>query len=254
MGAAVGQGDTEALNNLNTLDMSFSGQAVSAKDQSSIDLNKARTDEITDKLTNRQPADEKTGLELERLRLQIANENASAEARKVKASEAVQQKDSTAIAKAFDSVAAIDAVDSLLADNGYKNIYGVADQFIPTIMPKAVGQEALRNQVVGLLSLENRQKLKGQGTITDSEAKTLAESATILGNPGISEDMAKRELTRVKAIFSRSLKQSVKNPIAKAAIDKEMEVKRLLTTLPEGSINNGDGTFTLPTGETVEPE
>ena len=188
MGAAVGQGDTEALNNLNTLDVSFSGQAVSAKEAAETGKLEAETGKIraeTDELTNRQPADEKTGLELERLRLQIANENASAEARKVKASEAVQQKDSTAIAKAFDSLSAIEAVDSLLADNGYKNIYGLADQFIPTILPSAVGQEAQRDLLIGLLSLESRAKLKGQGTISDSETKILGQSATILGNPGI---------------------------------------------------------------------
>jgi hypothetical protein len=227
-------------------------------------LDQARTGEIlaktakleaeTAKLTNRQPADEKTGLELERLRLQIANENASSEARKIKASQAAEQRDSTAISKSFDSLAAIDAVDSLLVNDEFRSIYGVADQFIPTIFPDAVGKEALRDQVVGLLSLENRQKLKGQGTITDSEAKTLAQSATILANPGISEDSAKRELIRVKGIFNRSLAQSVKNPVANAAIQREIRTKQLLKTLPDGSTNNGDGTFTLPTGEVVEPE
>ena len=60
------------------------------------------------------------------------------------------------------------------------------------------------DQVVGLLSLESRQKLKGQGTITDSEAKTLEKSATILTNPLISDSVARKELRRVKRIFEDS--------------------------------------------------
>ena len=67
---------------------------------------------------------------------------------------------------------------------------------------KALDAIALRDQVVGLLSLENRQKLKGQGAITDSEAASLERAATVLSNVSISDTLAKSELERVREIFS----------------------------------------------------
>ena len=44
--------------------------------------------------------------------------------------------------------------------------------------------DASLDQLEGLLTLEARQKLKGQGTISDSEAKGLAKAATVIGGCG----------------------------------------------------------------------
>ncbi len=76
------------------------------------------------------------------------------------------------------------------------------------------------DQVVGLLSLESRQKLKGQGTITDSEAKTLAQSATILTNPLISDSVARKELRRVKRIFEDA---SDRNQLKQETLQQEQQ-------------------------------
>ena len=82
----------------------------------------------------------------------------------------------------------------------------------------------------------------------------MADSATLLGNPGIDEVTAKKELMKVRRIFQRAKKSATRNPAAKTAIAKEAESRVALSLLPEGSFDNGDGTFTLPTGEIVEPE
>ena len=42
--------------------------------------------------------------------------------------------------------------------------------------------------------------------------------------------------------------------VTKAAIEEDRRQSALLKQLPEGSINNGDGTFTMPNGTIVEPE
>jgi len=105
--------------------------------------------------------------------------------------------------KDIDNQAAISNINKLL-EGGYRAIYGKVDSKIPDILrsQKALDAIALRDQVVGLLSLENRQKLKGQGTITDSEAATLERAATVLSNVSISDTLAKSELERVREIFS----------------------------------------------------
>lgn len=58
-------------------------------------------------------------------------------------------------------------------------------------------------QLKGILSLENRQKLKGSGAISDFESKTLERAASSLGRNLSNEDF-KRELTRIKGVFANS--------------------------------------------------
>ncbi len=53
----------------------------------------------------------------------------------------------------------------------------------------------------GLLKLENRQKLKGQGQISDFEGKILADASTALGR-NLSENAFKDELIKIKGVFS----------------------------------------------------
>lgn len=112
---------------------------------------------------------------------------------------AAQQK---SVGNQSDVNAALVALDDL-ADGSYRKIYGKADALLPDLLRSqdALDSMALRDQVIGLISLESREKLKGQGTITDSEAKTLEKSATILANPNISDNLALRELKRVRSIF-----------------------------------------------------
>jgi len=65
------------------------------------------------------------------------------------------------------------------------------------------------DQVLSLLSLESREKLKGQGTITDSEMRTLEKSSTLLANPLISDELARKELRRVKRIFEDAADRNI---------------------------------------------
>ena len=108
-----------------------------------------------------------------------------------------------AVAVDFDVDAALGNIDKLLSGDAYKSIYGRGEKFYPEIFRSQDSMDALalRDQIVGLVSLESREKLKGQGTITDSEAAALERSATILANPSISDKLAKAEIERVRSIF-----------------------------------------------------
>jgi hypothetical protein len=85
-------------------------------------------------------------------------------------------------------------------------IYGRGESLWPEIMRTQGGIDlmARRDQFVGMLELGARGELKGQGTITDSEAKTLSRSATILSNPNISPAAARRALDDAMNILRRN--------------------------------------------------
>ena len=121
-----------------------------------------------------------------------------------KLNERLAQASKRVAAQDFDADIALSNIDKLLQGDTFADIYGKVDSLIPDLLrsQESVDALALRDQVVGLISLESREKLKGQGTITDEEAKTLERSATILANPSISNDLAREELNRVKKIFS----------------------------------------------------
>lgn len=63
-------------------------------------------------------------------------------------------------------------------------------------------------QLQGLLSLDNRTKLKGSGAISDFESKTLSEAASAL-NRNLSETDFRRELARIRGVFATASGQSV---------------------------------------------
>lgn len=107
-----------------------------------------------------------------------------------------------------DSDAAIDNINTLLKGGNYKSIYGAIEGRTPTLSQKSLDAEALRDQIVGLLALENRQKLKGQGTITDVEVKQLQQSASTLANPTIGDKAARKELLRVRKIFRNAKRRA----------------------------------------------
>jgi len=154
--------------------------------------------------------------EVEKLKTQLADQQKKLDA-------AGRKEEAGAVAAVNDAVTAIDAIDGLLADENYKSIYGGVQGRLPTITQGSLDAEAKRDQVVGLLSLESRQKLKGQGTITDQEAATLERSATTLANPNISDEAARKEINRVRKIFTQAKSRALKNKSAISGMQAEVE-------------------------------
>ena len=63
------------------------------------------------------------------------------------------------------------------------------------------------NQLKGILSLENREKLKGSGAISDFEFKVLSEAATSLGR-NLSDADFKKQLEKVRDVFEGKYAQT----------------------------------------------
>lgn len=191
-------------------------------------------------------------LKIQELRLKIKDREEVTKARREKSAKVAREKDQSAIMGAFEARSAVESIDRLIQDGAYKDIYGAAEQFIPTIMPSSVDLEAARDQIISLLALENRKKLKGQGTISEGEANTLAKSGTILGQEGISEDTALEELKRVRNIFSRAERKAKDNPAVIRAFEEdaalsgaegpqEIGSQSAYDALPSGAVYLEDG-------------
>lgn len=120
-------------------------------------------------------------------------------------------------------------IDSLLDNDRFSKAFGKVVTTTPELLRPQESIDAIAdvNQIKGLITLESRQKLKGQGTITDSEQKILAQSATVLDNPLISDDRARRELRKIKRVFEdasdrNQLKRETKDRIEAEAATPEV--------------------------------
>src|SRR3990167_3469511 len=72
-------------------------------------------------------------------------------------------------------------IDRLVDTGATSRISGPVDQFLGGGFGKATTAKNIYDQIKGMLSLENRQKLKGSGAISDFEARTLERAASSLG-------------------------------------------------------------------------
>jgi hypothetical protein len=84
-------------------------------------------------------------------------------------------------------------------DNAFGKIFSATPEYLRS--KDAINADSQLEQIISLLSLESRQKLKGQGAISEGESATLAKSATILTNRLISPELARKELRRVRDTF-----------------------------------------------------
>ena len=139
-------------------------------------------------------------------KLDIQKKKVTLDETKAKNQEARDTAINTKNARRKEADAAIVQIDSLLDDDRFSNAFGKVVTTTPELLRRQESIDAIAdvNQIKGLITLESRQKLKGQGTITDSEQKILAQSATILDNPMISDERARKELRKIKRVFEDS--------------------------------------------------
>lgn len=120
--------------------------------------------------------------------------------------------------EAMDAYSTIN--DLMMPESGIDDIFGTIAGRTPNITQKSVDVAARKDNLVSLLQLAARGKLKGQGSVSDTESKMLANAATILANPTISPDLARKELARAKAYFERSMRSN--NPMAAPVVSVQL--------------------------------
>lgn len=91
-------------------------------------------------------------------------------------------------------------LDDLIANPKLGRISGPVQQFAGGVFGKAALAKNQYNQIKGILSLDNRQKLKGSGAISDFEFKVLSDAATALGR-NLSDTDFSNQLVKIRDVF-----------------------------------------------------
>lgn len=101
-----------------------------------------------------------------------------------------------------EALSQLSLVNELLSSPELENVTGINRLNPFNYIPGTNVQYAKNqfNQVKSNLSLENRQKLKGSGAISDFEFKVLGQAATSLGN-NLADKDAQRELKKIRGVF-----------------------------------------------------
>ncbi len=111
--------------------------------------------------------------------------------------QAIAMKKTPGVGASSTSNDVVSVVDSLLNNPALSRISGSVDQLIGGAFGKAALAKNQFNQLKGMLSLENRQQLKGSGAISDFEFKVLSQAASALGR-NLSDADFKAELIKLK--------------------------------------------------------
>lgn len=110
-------------------------------------------------------------------------------------------------------------------------------------LPFTAGAETANkyDQLKGILSLDNRTKLKGSGAISDFESRTLEKAASSLGR-NLDETAGKKELARIRGVFTTAAGQKATVSVTDPTTGK----------MDEGVLDRGEIDDALTKGYTVE--
>jgi len=138
-----------------------------------------------------------------------------------------------------DAIAGLDLANNILNSPYINQVFGAKNPFTywtPGSNEQLVKSQ--RDQLVAMLSLENRAKLKGSGAISDFEARTLEKAASAL-NKSLSDKDAKRVLNQIKGAFATSagLEASVKvtNPSTGESVSATASRDEINQLIAEGN-------------------
>ena len=211
-------------------------KALQAKVQQKGDIAQAVSDVNVGEVVTLETASTETAQNIESKRINI-------DETKFKNEEKRNQVINAKNARRKEADSAILQIDDLLTEDRFSNAFGKVVTSTPELLRSQESIDAIAdvNQIKGLITLESRQKLKGQGTITDSEQKILAQSATVLDNPLISDDRARRELRKIKRVFEDSsdrnqLRRETKDRIEAEAAQEVVEETQQADPRGEGEI------------------
>ena len=113
----------------------------------------------------------------------------------------------TTPAKQSEILSNLSLVDEIINSPVKNQVFGLKNPF--TYWTPGTNEQYVKNQVSQLkanLSLENRQKLKGSGAISDFEAKTLERASSAIGT-NLSDKDAQKELVKIRGVFQTAAGQ-----------------------------------------------
>ena len=185
--------------------------------------NKAKQDqENADRIYNLNKTGQESTIENNKASTELANKKFAEDQRQFGLDYALKQKELgikqqeanqksgevTATAQAANDTAtgSINLINNLLSNPGVNKISGIIQGGLKLGNLGGANAQLARNQynqVKGLLSLENRSKLKGQGAVSDFEGKMLESAASSLGR-NLSDEEFVRQLKQVRGAIATS--------------------------------------------------
>lgn len=185
--------------------------------------NKAKQDqENADRIYNLNKTGQESTIENNKASTELANKKFAEDKRQFGLDYALKQKELsikqqeanqksgevTATAQAANDTAtgSINLINNLLSNPGVNKISGIIQGGLRLGNLGGADAQLARNQynqVKGLLSLENRSKLKGQGAVSDFEGKMLESAASSLGR-NLSDEEFVRQLKQVRGAIATS--------------------------------------------------
>ena len=211
--APIGSGPKEPIGAVSIV--SGAGVTSAEKVKQAIDIQQQTGD-----IKTQQAIQKQVGLELNSKEKQQVIEltKVKIDETKLKTKEAKIQAINVKKVRRDESLNAVSVIDGLLTGDRFEVGFGKIASTTPELLrpQETLDVQSEIEQVVNLIGLEARQKLKGQGTVSDSEANALAKSATTLANPLISTRLARKELERVRNIFRGAAERNKTEEIVEA--------------------------------------
>ena len=114
----------------------------------------------------------------------------------------------SALRAAGDAAYAITALNELTQAEGFPGVFGAGYglKYIPGTA--TADAEAMRESVVALATTDSIRKFQGLGSMSDKEFSVAQSAATKLKNPGISEELAAKEINRLRSYFANSIRRA----------------------------------------------
>lgn len=150
----------------------------------------------------------------------IDNEGA---ARAVEEGKTAAQKDA-AEETAAKKIPTIETIWDNLKDKDFDRIYGRGESLYPDVLrsQEGIDMQADVTQLINLLKLGARGELKGQGTVSDFEAKMIGDAVTVLQNQNISPEKAKEAAKQAVGILFQGAGSEL--PETKYSVGQVIEV------------------------------
>ncbi len=113
-----------------------------------------------------------------------------------------------ALRSAGDAAEGIRIVNKLTQSSGFAGVFGagIGLKYLPATETRTA--ENYRKKLVALATTDTMRKFQGLGQMSDKEFGVAQDSATMLSDPGISEEAAASELNRLRSYFATSIRRA----------------------------------------------
>ena len=114
----------------------------------------------------------------------------------------------SALRSAGDAAYAITALNDLSMAEGLPGVFGagIGLKYVPGTA--TADAEAMRESAVALATTDSIRKFQGLGSMSDKEFSVAQSAATKLKNTGISEELAAKEINRLRSYFANSIRRA----------------------------------------------